>query len=79
MQVSKQEQHANELKIFQFRSEAGLQEMRLWLLSRLEEINRSWTNSVTVDELRSLQGQARLLKTQLKILEQGPTIKEAAK
>ena len=78
MALSNPEKHALELGIFQLRSEAGMQKFREWLLNRQSYLNSQWPSAVG-DELLQMQGEAKLLQKQLKLLENGPTFKEAAK
>lgn len=75
MAVSKKEQFEQETAIFQCRAEMGLLKMRDWLYARRDQISNSWMD-LTGDDLTKIQGEARLIKKQIKLLEQGPTIKE---
>ena len=77
MAISKSEQHAQEVAIFQYRAEAGLQKMREWLFARRDAINEQWMELIG-DELLQMQGEAKLVKRQIKLLDQGPIIKETA-
>ena len=77
MAISKPEKHANEVAIFSYRAEAGLQEMRKWLYGRRDEIAEKWID-LTGDELTQMQGEARSIRKQIKMIDQGPVNKETA-
>ena len=72
--IAKKEQHEQEREIYQARHEAGLQSLRAWLFRRRDEIAESWME-LTGEELSRLQGEAKLIKKQLKMIDVGPTIK----
>ena len=69
-----EERRVNELAIFTLRGEPGLQEMRKWLYWKRDDIADRWTE-LSGDELLKLQGEARLVKKQIKMLDHGPTLK----
>ncbi len=73
--ISKQEQHGLEIAVFNQRGEAGLVKMREWLYDQQARVNREWPNAIG-DEVLKLQGEAKLLQRIVKMLEQGPTIKQ---
>lgn len=73
MAVSKQERWGLETAIFQLRSEGGLQKLREWLWSRREEINSKWVDQID-DDLTKLQGEARLVRQLLDLIDKGPKI-----
>ena len=75
MAISKSERYEQESAIFQYRTEAGLQKLREWLFTRRDVINDKWME-LEGDELIRWQGEAKLIKRQIKLLDQGPTIKE---
>lgn len=75
MPVSKAERYEQEATIFACRTEAGLLKLRDWLYARRDEINERWMD-LAGEELIKVQGEAKLLKRQIKLLDQGPTIKE---
>ena len=68
---------ANELAIFTLRGEPGLQEMRKRLFAYRDDIADKWTELEGNDLLR-LQGEARVVKRLIKMVDQGPTIKGVA-
>ena len=78
MAGNKQEQYKSELDIFQLRHESGLQTMRTWLFAKRDKLNVQWIDSVG-DELLRLQGEAKLVQKQIRMIDEGPTNKETAK
>ena len=74
-EITKEEQHRNEVTIYQCRTEAGLIAMRNWLLDRQAVINRKWPHAIG-EQVTLYQGEARTLEKLRKLLEQGPAIKE---
>ena len=72
--VVKQEQHVQEMNIFQSRYEGGLQSMRDWLYARQARINTEWIGMAGDDLLRE-QGEARAIARMIKLIDIGPTIK----
>ena len=75
--TSHTEKHANELAIYALRGEPGLQEMRKWLFAKRDDIGDRWTE-LEGNDLLKLQGEARLVKRVIKMIDQGPQIKGAA-
>lgn len=71
------DRRTNELAIFALRSEPGVQEMRKWLFWKRDDITDKWPE-LTGDDLTQLQGEARLVKKMIKMIDQGPQIKGAA-
>lgn len=74
MSVIKQEQHEQELMIFQSRHEGGLQAMREWLYARQARINTEWMG-MTGEDLFREQGEARAIARVIKLIDIGPAIK----
>ncbi len=74
MTTSHEDRRANELSIFTLRGEPGLQEMRKWLFWKREDITDRWTE-LEGNDLLKLQGEARLAKKLIKMIDQGPTLK----
>ena len=72
-----EDRRTNELSIFTLRSEPGLQEMRKWLFWKREDITDRWTE-LEGNDLLKLQGEARLVKKLIKMIDQGPTLKGEA-
>ena len=77
MTTTHEDRRVNELAIFQLRSEPGLQEMRKWLFWKRDDIGEKWTELEGTDLLK-LQGEARLVKKLIKMIDVGPTIKGEA-
>ena len=75
MNVIKQEQHKTELNIFQCRNEGGLQAMRDWLYARQVRINTEWIGMAGDDLIRE-QGEARVVARLIKLIDDGPAIKQ---
>ncbi|MBK8772086.1 MAG: hypothetical protein IPM06_16915 [Rhizobiales bacterium] len=75
MSVIRQEQHKTELNIFQCRNEGGLQAMRDWLYARQARINTEWVGMVGDDLIRE-QGEARVVARLIKLIDDGPAIKQ---
>jgi hypothetical protein len=75
MSVIKQEQHKIEWNIFQCRNEGGLQAMRDWLYLRQARINTEWVGMVGDDLIRE-QGEARIVARLIKLIDDGPAIKQ---
>ncbi|MBK8772865.1 MAG: hypothetical protein IPM06_21405 [Rhizobiales bacterium] len=75
MNVIKQEQHKTELNIFQCRNEGGLQAMRDWLYARQARINTEWIGMAGDDLIRE-QGEARVVARLIKLIDDGPAIKQ---
>jgi hypothetical protein len=67
------DRRANELAIFTLRHEPGLQEIRTWLFWKRDDITDRWTE-LEGNDLLKLQGEARLVKKMIKMIDQGPTI-----
>ncbi len=76
--IAHQERHETEQAIFVCRSDAGLQHMRAWLYAERDMINDQWPG-VEGEELVRLQGEAKIVKRQIKLLDKGPTIKGEVK
>jgi hypothetical protein len=76
MTIAGAERYKLEQQIFSCRTEAGLQKMREWLYDRRDGLNNKWPDLVG-DDLASAQGEARAVNKMIKMLDQGPTIKEA--
>ncbi len=77
MAIVKQEQYECEVAIFAHRHEASAVKWRQWLLAYQADLNSKWPDA-TGDDLMKLQGEAKLIQRQLKMLEKGPTIKQEA-
>lgn len=77
MAIHNKERYELELAVFQLRGEAGLRKLHELMQNRMAVINSKWPDAVG-DELLQLQGEARALQKQLKLLEHGPTIKPEA-
>ena len=77
MATSKPERHAQELAVFHNRADVGLQSMRSWIFDRQQETNMRWPDAEGT-ELAKMQGIAKLLEKLLSIIDNGPTIREAA-
>jgi hypothetical protein len=75
MSVIKQEQHKTELNIFLCRNEGGIQAMRDWLYLRQARINTEWVGMVGDDLIRE-QGEARIVARLIKLIDDGPAIKQ---
>jgi hypothetical protein len=75
MSIVKQERHERELAVFAARTDAGAQAIRLWLYHRRDEVNAAWPTA-SGDELLQLQGEAKHIARQIRLIEQGPTIKQ---
>lgn len=73
MSITHEERGRNEAAIFAYRTEAGVQEVRRWLYARRDGISDNWTEK-TGDELLQLQGEARLVKKLIKLIDTGPTV-----
>lgn len=78
MAINKPEQYDMERTIFACRGESGLQSMRSWLYARRDKINEQWITA-DGDDLSRLQGEAKAVQKQIKLIDEGPTTKEAAK
>ena len=72
--IAKAEQHEQEARIHACRSEAGLAAMYAWLCTRRDALNAKWPTAVG-EELLQMQGEARVLAKQIRLIEQGPSIK----
>jgi hypothetical protein len=75
MSTIKEAQHTQELEIFSYRAEAGLQVLKAWLYRERDRVNQSWPNLVAEDLSRA-QGEAKCITRLIKLIEIGPTIKE---
>jgi len=75
MSVIKAEQHKTELDIFMCRNEPGLQALRSWMYARRDTINRDWPGMDGEDLIR-LQGEARAVAKAIKLIDDGPAIKQ---
>ncbi|MBK8772214.1 MAG: hypothetical protein IPM06_17570 [Rhizobiales bacterium] len=75
MNVIRQEQHKIELSIFLCRNEGGLQAMRDWLYLRQARINTEWIGMAGDDLIRE-QGEARVVARLIKLIDDGPAIKQ---
>ena len=74
--ITKPEQYANELAIFQLRYEQGLQAMREWLYRRRDQINREWPGiDQDLHTLTRLQGEARAVAKLIRLIDIGPAVK----
>ena len=69
--------HGNEAAIFALRTEAGLQEMRKWLFWKRDEISDKFME-FGMDDLPKMQGEARLVKRLIRMIDHGPQIKGVA-
>ena len=76
--LSKEARHDQEHKIFQCRSEPGIQVFREWLYDEQGRVNSKWP-SMTGEDLTRLQGEAGLLARLLKMIEKGPSIPQQTK
>jgi len=74
MTTAHEDRHANEIAIYTLRSEPGLQEMRKWLYAKRDEISDKFME-LGMDDLPKMQGEARLVKKMIKMIDQGPQIK----
>lgn len=74
MSTAKQDQYDNEVAVFQYRAEAGLQALRAWLFARREGINKLWP-TLEGESLTRLQGEAKLINRQIELIDAGPRIK----
>ena len=74
MTTTHEDRHVNEIAIYTLRGEPGLQEMRKRLYAMRDEISDKWTD-LTGDDLLKLQGEARLVKKLIRMIDQGPIIK----
>ncbi len=72
-----EERRVNELAIFTMQSEPGLQEMRKWLYWKRDDVADRWTE-LEGNDLLKLQGEARLVKKLIKMIDHGPMIKGVA-
>lgn len=77
MAIAKHEQHEREGEIFSLRHEPGLQRLRQWLFDQQQILNARWPDAAG-EELTRLQGEAKMIQKQLKLLDKGPTIKPEA-
>lgn len=77
MAIAHEDRHANEIAIFTLRGEPGLQEMRKWLYTKRDEITDKWID-LAGDDLLKLQGEARLVKRMIKLIDHGPQVKGVA-
>ena len=77
MAISKPEKHANEVAIFSYRAEAGLQEMRKWLYAKRDDISDRWVD-LAGDDLIQLKGEARIIRRMIKMIDQGPSTRGEA-
>ena len=75
MSVIKAEQHQQELNVFLCRNEGGVQAMRSWLYARRDRINTEWVGMVG-DDLTREQGEARVISKLIKMIDDGPAIKQ---
>lgn len=71
----KPEQYKTETDIFLCRHEAGIQAMRDWLYARRDRINTEWVGMVGDDLVRE-QGEARVVNRMIRLIENGPTVKQ---
>ena len=76
--ITKEDRHTQEHKIFQARGEIGIIVFRDWLYDRQTEINRKWPE-MAGDDLIRIQGEARLIARQIKMIEKGPTVPQQSK
>jgi len=72
----KAEQYKTETNIFLCRHEPGVQALRAWLHARRDRINTEWVGMVG-DELIREQGEARVVAKMIRLIDDGPTIKQA--
>lgn len=77
MAISKEAQYECEVAVFANRHEQGLQNLRKWLFDKQAEINTKWMD-LAGDDLLKMQGEAKLIQRQLKLIDSGPTIKQEA-
>ena len=77
MTISKPERHANEVAVFLHRGDAGAQALRTWMYARRDELNEQWMDMVGEDLTRA-QGEAKVVKRVIRLIDQGPTIKGEA-
>ena len=73
--MRKQEQYEQELDIHRLAHEAGLRALRDWLYREREEINAKWP-ALHGEDLTRLQGEARAYASVIRMLENGPRIKQ---
>lgn len=78
MELSKNEQYELEIAVHHNRGDLGIIKLRQLLILRREYLNARWFNISDVDELRIMQGEAKAIASQLKLLDKGPTIKPEA-
>jgi hypothetical protein len=71
----KEIQYAQEVEIYSYRAEAGLQTLKAWLYRERDRVNQSWPNMIGEDLSRA-QGEAKFITRTIRLIESGPTIKE---
>lgn len=72
--VTKSQRYEQERAIAQFRHEAGVRAVLLWLGHRRDELNRQW-QGLAGDDLIRLQGAAQEVSRLRDLIEHGPKIK----
>ena len=75
MSIIKAEQYKTETDIFLCRHEGGLQALRTWLFARRDRINTEWAG-MTGDDLTREQGEARLVAKLIRMIDDGPTLRQ---
>lgn len=75
--IAKEQRREIELAIYEHRIDGGVVAVRNWLYDRLKEHNREWPR-LDGAELHRLQGAALEVAKLIRLIEQGPTIREGA-
>ena len=75
MTITKQERHQQELDITRSRHEPGIIAVHKWLCRERDDITARWFDKSGEDLVR-LQGEAKIIARLIRVIEQGPTIKQ---
>lgn len=75
MTVSKEERYEAEVSVFSSRHEPGVRAVYEWLRLRRDEVNAAWPGMEGTN-LSQAQGEAKLIAQLIRLIEQGPRIKQ---